>query len=133
MKMKKIWVLLILWGVLTQYNFAHACSCAMPGSPAEEFVRAGAVFSGRVLKKEVLKGYPVYNVTFEVIKAYKGITNEMVTLRTAQDGGMCGYPFLENEEYLVYADVIEGIIQAGICSRTRKLSTADIDLGILGE
>ena len=43
----------------------------------------------------------------------------------------CGYPFVEEEEYLVYATGKEPSIS--LCSETKPLYEADADLEVLGD
>lgn len=63
-------------------------------------------------------------------KAWKGITQESVTVSTSSNSGLCGYNFKMGESYLVYT---YGEYSTSICSRTRQASGADEDLLALGE
>ena len=42
-------------------------------------------------------------VTFEVSKIWKGPDYKTLVVTTARDGASCGYPFKQDEEYIVYA------------------------------
>lgn len=130
--MKKLLLSIFVFSALftAQVQPAYACSCIMPGTPQEEMGNAEAVFSGRVLEIEET-GYG-YNVTLEVLEAWKGVDGSTVQVHTGMGGGDCGFNFEEGKEYMVYAALGEGeLLEVYICSLTGLL--ADSDTESLGE
>ncbi len=53
-------------------------------------------------------------------------------IKTGLGGGDCGYKFIENEEYLVYGYIRDGISRTNICTGTKLLTAAKEDLKFLG-
>jgi hypothetical protein len=70
-------------------------------------------------------------VRFSVVTAWRGVDTREVTVSTHRSSAMCGYPFQEGEEYLVYARGGEGLT-VSLCSRTAPLADAGEDLAALG-
>lgn len=120
---------------------AAACSCIMPESPQQTLQKSAAVFTGRVtgMTGEVdgplgfggSSADPVI-VSFDVSRAWKGITENRVEIITAQSSASCGYRFEKGKEYLVYAYESEGKLSTGLCSRNALLADAAGDLNALG-
>ena len=132
-----------LW-LLAGSGTVHACSCVMPGAPAEELKSHAAVFAGQVVSLSQVNrpgqaaspGLAGTGVDFRVNRVWKGDVEENTRITTPPTGGACGVPFAEGEEYLVYAYASapeDGGYSANICSRTRPLSEAAEDLEALGE
>lgn len=132
-----------LW-LLAGSGTVHACSCVMPGAPAEELKSHAAVFAGQVVSlsqpnrfgQAVSPSFAETGVEFQVNRVWKGDVGENTRITTPPTGGACGVPFVEGEEYLVYAYASaqeDGGYAANICSRTRPLSEAAEDLEALGE
>ena len=111
-------------------GLANACSCIPPGTPLEEMEKSDAVFSGKVVT--IGQDANGYVVTFEVERAWKGVSAPTVRVRTAMDSAACGFPFVRGEKYLVYAYDSEGSLSAGLCSRTATLADAAEDVKALG-
>lgn len=109
---------------------AFACSCMMPGPPAEAAAQSEAVFSGTV--SEVAPGANGVLVTFDVDNVWKGPSGPQLTLATASDSASCGYSFVAGEQYLVYANPQDGQLATGLCSRTAPIANAADDLAALG-
>ncbi len=110
--------------VLGRPDCAYACSCAPVGSPQQELAAAAAVFAGRVIQVEVppsvggiVSSADPVKVTFEVFEVWKGPVEPFIQIVTARNGASCGYQFLANTDYLVYARTVEGRLYAGLCSR----------------
>lgn len=94
---------------------AIACTCAKDPritkkeEITEKYDRADVVFSGNLIKKEVLNkarkrssGDPV-RYTFEIIKQYKGSFSKSTTEILSEASEVsCGYEFSEGLTYLVY-------------------------------
>ena len=65
---------------------------------------------------------------------WKGELQKDVAIRTGLWDALCGYHFELGEHYLVYAySSGDGVLNAGICSRTNVLSAAAEDMEQLGE
>ena len=123
---------------------AHACKCAVPGTPAEELEKFSAVFAGRVVS--VRHSYDLNaasytpddctTVGFEVSTVWKGTVYQDMSITTPPTGGSCGFTFAEGEEFVVYADDSaygDDGYTVGICSRTALLRQAQADIDALGE
>ncbi|WP_405210857.1 hypothetical protein [Dokdonia sp. Asnod2-E02] len=92
-----------------------ACTCAKDPKVSkkeeitEKYKRADVVFSGNLIKKEVLNkarkrssGDPV-RYTFEIIKQYKGsFSKSTIEILSEASGSSCGYVFSEGLTYLMY-------------------------------
>lgn len=128
------YLIAIIFLIVSSNNSLYACSCSSPQSPEKEFVGADFVFTGKVIKVEQannLAGELVVNVTFEVIKSYKGNKDKLITVNTAPHGKSCGISFEQNNQYLVYASINLGKLSANSCSRTSELGRSAEDLKIL--
>ena len=70
------------------------------------------------------------HVTFEVQESYIGVQEKRVTVTSG--GDLCGYPFSEGHEYLVYGKRLQsGEIYVSLCSGTKWKSEAGEDLKYL--
>jgi 5-hydroxyisourate hydrolase-like protein (transthyretin family) len=119
-----------------------ACSCAEPGPPCNYYGEAAVIFLGRVVGSAERRTYVdekgnkiVYDVgtiRFLVQENYKGATGYEVVIHSGTGGGDCGYWFLRNESYVVYAygDPQTGL-STNICTRTSHVSQASEDLEYL--
>lgn len=129
--------------VLGTFEVASACSCAMADPPCGEYGQADAIFLGRVVgsaeresytddngKKTV---YDVGRIRFLIQESYKGVSGYEVEIHTGTGGGDCGYWFLRNESYVVYAyrSSEDNKLYTNICTRTTHLSEAKEDLEFL--
>lgn len=104
----------------------YACSCIIPGTPAEEMEKSDAVFSGEVIKIEDSYNYG-YDVTLQVLETWKGTEGSLIKVHTGMGGGDCGFGFKEGEEYLVYASLTDGELQVYSCSLTGILDESDTE------
>ena len=122
-----------------------ACSCAASPAPKEALQKADAVFLGVVERNEVRGNpskadihdrwrldYETKVATFRVITVWKGETQPLSKILTDFHGTACGYDFSVGGEYLVYAYRSGGVLNTGICSRTRPRYEAQPDLDALG-
>jgi hypothetical protein len=117
---------------------AQACKCA-PESPVGDALRsAAAVFEGRVSKLTPL-GSTDLVVELSVVRSWKDADTEHILLRTRQDEAACGFPFVPDQSYLIYADADEAPNDASLpglevlrCGRTKLITDADADLAVLG-
>ncbi|MBI5932132.1 MAG: hypothetical protein HY867_00380 [Chloroflexi bacterium] len=148
--------LFVVFHLLASPTPAKACSCVVPGSPEEELARTDAVFSGKVIGVHSKNYFIIafidtflisadqeplvfrsdtfwgYRIIFEVIKSWKGVDTTKVTVDTGTGGGDCGYQFIENDEYVVYANHAYGDPKndwaTSICTRTSPVKEAREDL-----
>ncbi len=107
-----------------------ACSCAPPLDPTAEMEQSTAVFAGRVYSIENSGG--VLWVHLEVSQVWKGPYQSLMTVHTADNSAACGYNFIGETEYLVYAYGDLNNLEVNLCGRTRLLNDAAEDIKILG-
>ena len=132
-----------LW-LLGTTEQAYACKCVVPGSPSEELEKFDAVFAGKVLSiqhsfdPDTPSRSPGDHTTvgFAVNTVWKGVVDKNIDLTTPPTGGSCGFAFVEEEEYIVYA--YEGTeenanLNVSFCGRTAPLGEAQADLDALGD
>jgi hypothetical protein len=136
--------LLVVGLVALLPDCASACTCAVPpGSQQERAERAladaAAVFSGEVLDVEEEPPTRMFGirllssrVTLRVSEVWKGPQRETLEVTTPRHGASCGYPFKEDQEYLVYVYGKEEPFKVNLCSETKPLSEARADLEALG-
>ena len=121
--------------VLITSSTSFACKCAPPPGPTEALAQASAVFEAQVAQL-----HPVeldLEVTFKVVRAWKGVDGETVRVRTRRDTAACGIPFETGKSYLVYAAQTTAqassiALEALRCGRTRPAEEADEDFAVLG-
>jgi hypothetical protein len=115
---------------------ALACSCPEPPPPEDALDEADAVFTGEVLTVGSAppdRASARIDVVFDVSEVWDGDVHERQGVTTESHTSMCGYPFEEGREYLVYARTTgEGVLGADLCSRTTLLDGADEDLSAFG-
>jgi hypothetical protein len=99
-----------------------ACSCAGPGEPCHATARSAAVFTGKVLRVDAWDERVARLQILDVLTGIPSAQSE-VDVATGWGGGDCGFPFLPDMEYVVYAyrDANSGRLSTNICSRTRLL------------
>lgn len=134
---------IVLLVILGTFDVASACSCAGPDPPCGEYGEASAIFLGRVVGSAERKSYvdekgnkTVYDVgriRFLVQENFKGVTSYEVEIHSGKGGGDCGYWFLRNESYVVYAyrRSEDNKLYTNICTRTKHMSTSKEDLEFL--
>lgn len=109
------------------------CSCAMPRTPREAFDRSDAVFRGVAIDAPPLSaGGPLVSewrrVRIRVLERWKGSVPDTATVHTAWVDAACGYPFVEGEEYVVYARAAtqpDRRLDVQLCSGTKPTKEAD--------
>ena len=133
----KLWRIVFITVLLSIYlpRPAHACSCAVQEGAADALARSAAVFRGTPGRGENHSGDPWLSrkIPFEVHEVWKGDVSETVYIFTGSGGGDCGYGFRTGAEYIVYAYQSDGGLATSICNRTRLVTTAAIDLLVLGD
>jgi hypothetical protein len=97
------------------------------------------IFEGSVEKQELKSGSPGpppaalsmstfgshRDVTFNVLRAYRGNASGSITVLTGLGGGDCGFDFETGKQYLVYASRVNTeILFTSICSGTSSLDEA---------
>lgn len=108
-----------------------ACSCASTGDAQADRERqaraADLIFTG-IAKNVWIKdnnndysGDETRLARFRVRKTYKGHPGRWVTISTAQQGSVCGYPFKEGKRYTVFAygSNVDGF-DTNSCSGTKR-------------
>ena len=136
-------VISVLW-FLGNPEQVHACKCAVPGSPSEEFEKFSAVFAGKVisthhsfdLNAATVSPEDRTTVGFLVSTVWKGTIYEDMYITTPPTGGSCGFSFTKGEEYIVYAydsAYADGSsYTVSMCSRSALLGQAQVDIDALG-
>lgn len=129
--------------ILFASSIALACSCVRSRPPCNYYGTTDAIFLGRVVGSAQRKTYvdengnkTVYDVgtiRFLVLENYKGAPGYEVEIHSGTGGGDCGYWFLRNETYVVYAyrNKETGALSTSICTRTSHVSDAEEDLTYL--
>jgi hypothetical protein len=121
--------------MLTFSEPAFACSCrGVQQPPCIAFQEATAVFAGEVVdisEARFQAGY-IFRyllIQFSVEQSYKGISARLVTVATIT-GTSCDFGFEKGEKYFVYAyqDSKHNRLAAGVCTRTKPLSSAKADM-----
>lgn len=139
--MKKFFIVLavVLFVFPFTINNAHACSCIAPPGPEDARDEASAVFSGIVTSVNEgnalggFGGFEMKNVELMVTKVWKGVSEGQVAVQTSASSASCGFNFEQNEEYIVYANEVDGTLNVSLCSRTALLDNASDDVRILGD
>jgi hypothetical protein len=142
MRLSRCLLLVALLLILGCLNAVSACSCAQPGPPCSNYGEAAAIFLGRVVGSAERKSYTdeagnktIYDVgtiRFLVQESFKGVSGYEVEIHSGTGGGDCGYWFLRNESYLVYAyKNSKDNLYTSICTRTADVSNAKEDLEFL--
>lgn len=134
-------IIIVAFTFLFQFSpsVSYACDCAIPENVNEEVGRSSAVFSGTVVRifdenksKLTQSSADPISVVIEVDETWKGINQTEVIVNTERDEASCGFEFVLNETYLIYANEDNGELRASYCSRTALFSDAQEDLNELG-
>ena len=132
--MNKASLIIIGLLVLVNIQLVDACSCAQLS--LDEYINeADLIFVGKAtrISKPFITIDPTeaVKVSLDVTRAYKGDVGKEITIETPQDSASCGYSFEEGGEYLVYGTKENGITSTNLCSGTKNLRDADVDLSKL--
>jgi hypothetical protein len=118
--------------VLAAPAVADACDCGGPGPPCQQFESGAAILVGQVIEVTVESGSRRARV--RVTEAFHGVASGTIDVFTGGGGGDCGYGFQSGQSYLIYAErQPDGKLYTGICSRTRPVNEASLDLAYLRE
>jgi hypothetical protein len=134
---KQLMLCVLLTTVLIAgFGSAVACTCIGIPTPAEQYEDSDMVFSGIV--RAIFPTSDPYHiqVIVEVNMIWKGVSQEFFSVFTPPDPGMCGVSFEVGQEFLVYATTFSEEWGTGgfthLCTRTRLLEWANVDLAYLG-
>ncbi|MFN2512660.1 MAG: carboxypeptidase regulatory-like domain-containing protein [Pyrinomonadaceae bacterium] len=134
--MRWLFIATVFASVMLSAGNALACSC-LESAPCQAYGEASAVFVGTVIDSRVITTKrDKYErskraVRLSVDTPFRGVTGSEVELTTGMGGGDCGFGFVLNKQYLVYAYENKGKLSTGICSRTRSISSAAEDLSYI--
>jgi len=113
----------------------QACTCMAPATAAEALNKASAAFTGKVTRiyQSLWDAAGItrtgnHRVKLEVTKQWKGPRAGSIVVVTRLTGEACGFPFEEKKEYLVYVAPGPANIETGICSGTKSVSGADLEM-----
>jgi hypothetical protein len=106
-----------------------------PATAAEALERSSAVFRGKVAKiyRSFLDTAGIthtgnYRVKFEITKGWKGAQSKSAVVSTRLSGEACGFPFEEKKEYLVYVAPGPTGIETCICTGTKSVAGAELEI-----
>lgn len=111
-----------------------ACSCMGPGPVCQDYWGASVVFVGTVIDSKLVPikigGFDHQErlVRLSIDEGFRGVEGAQVEVATGLGGGDCGFGFRQAQQYLVYAYEFEGRLTTGICTRTKDISAAAVDL-----
>jgi hypothetical protein len=94
---------------------ASACSCT-GGTAADHALRADAVFSGRLVDREVVGGTALH--VFAVGTVYAGEVSARQGVLSPASGASCGLELAGEGPFLVFADREDDRLAAGLCGGT---------------
>jgi protocatechuate 3,4-dioxygenase beta subunit len=104
------------------------------GPACQSYWNTDAIFTAKVLSSQMVtvpsgnSGFPAgmqqVMVRLSVSRAYRGDIGGEVYVQTGAGGGDCGYPFEIGGSYLVFGDVVNGVIHTSICSGTVPVEQA---------
>jgi hypothetical protein len=132
---------------LGSFDPAPACSCERDFDeklPHERMEQYEAVFAGQVTTIRAIEPYGdvrsdgsrLFNaleVTLETGRIWKGQVPRVVTIYTNASSGMCNFPFVAGQRYLVYATLSaqRRRLETSICTPTCGGSDASRDIDTL--
>jgi len=115
---------------------ATACSCAAWADPCVATSQADVVFVGRVTGIDPGSYEPPNRrpsmARFEVAEILQGTLSKAVAVLNG-GGASCFYGFQVGREYLVYGKYRDGVLEAGLCSRTGELADRRHEVEVLRE
>ena len=114
-----------------------ACSCMAYGPACTIEMGSSPIFRGTVVERTLipniktftrpdgstqqLMGNGRFRVRFSVAETFSGKPQAEQVVYTNEQGSMCGFPFQEGREYVVFGSMHEGEIWTSHCSRTAML------------
>ncbi len=87
---------------------------------------------GDLIPADIEQEPPEMEVSFDVLRSYRGAEDKRVKVRTGLGGGDCGFDFETSKKYLVFAYQDDsGELSTGICSSTALLEESQSNLAYL--
>ena len=117
--------------VLGDPDSACACSCVELSEQAA-FDGADAVFAGTLADSDTGVFDEGTTLEFAVDEVYKGHVAESQGVLTFGSEASCGWEPPVGEAYLVFADLEDGGLSAGLCNGSRPLDGTPSALGVQG-
>lgn len=111
-----------------------ACSCITYGGPLtiNEYNNSKYIISGKATKVILNYEESIYRqrqIEFEIDEIFKGkIESKKITIYTALGDAACGLFVNENEEWVIYAYMHDGVFSTNLCTRSqlkKKVSSSD--------
>ncbi len=117
--------LILLFILILPVNLI-ACSCYTYGGPVtikdynnSEFIITGKAIKVVINNKEVTDKQR--QIEFQIEEVFKGqIDLKKITIYTSSDVASCGLFVNENEEWLIYAYMQDGVVSTNLCTRSRQ-------------
>jgi len=117
---------LIIFFILTLPVNLIACSCYTDSGPVtikyynnSEFIVSGKAIKVVINQNEVED--KKRQIEFQVDEIFKGqIDSKKVTIYTSLSDGSCGLFVNENEEWVIYAYMEDGVISTNLCTRSQQ-------------
>jgi len=129
---------------------AQACRCLAPPSANFGLEKSDVVFVGKATNVETIEAdgwiygalkqamgsqyyeFETVRATLEIKTPIKGADESPVTIETSASTELCGIPFKEGQDYLVYAyNSPEGELKTDMCTRTDTAARAADDIADL--
>jgi len=106
-----------------------ACTCA-GGFAFAAYARSDEIFTGRVvtIMRDPTSQFQRLIVRVRVAESIKGSAAGEVEVIS---GSLCGFPFEQGREYLIYATYEADGLNVDLCNRTRTLDLASVDLSYI--
>ncbi len=127
--MKNIkFILLVAAFILLNFDSVLGCVC-VPTTTLQKIEQAQSVFSGKVIGRTATK------IRFKVQMWWKGARYSEISLYSdSKVITSCDISFKSGETYLIYAFTSSpgNKLETNLCAGTKKLTSADEDLKILG-
>ena len=110
-------------------NRVFACRCAS-GFAFAAYSQTDEIFTGRILSitRDPTTEFQREIVRVHVLDTLKGTAAGEVEIVS---GAVCGFPFEQGREYLIYATYETDGLNVHLCNRTRTLDLASVDLSYI--
>lgn len=117
---------LILFFILALPVNLIACTCYTDSGPVtiKHYNNSEFIISGKAIKVVINENEvedKKRQIEFQVDEIFKGqIDSKKVTIYTSLIDGSCGLFVNENEEWIIYAYMQDGVISTNLCTRSRQ-------------
>jgi hypothetical protein len=110
-------------------NRVFACTCAS-GFAFAAYAGSDEIFTGRILTitRDPTSEFQRLIVRVRVAESIKGSAAGEVEVIS---GSICGFPFQQGRDYLIYANHGADGLDVQLCNRTRTLNLASVDLSYI--